>query len=118
MTEPDTTAAAPAFRQRLSSYLEARPRLRRELYFVGGALAVGLILMPILIYLAGSLTLGPYASGGFGSFLGDFFGGLFRGWLPVWGVVLGPYALIMLLRLVRLILKTYLAPTQARSEDA
>ena len=79
MNSPDPT---PNARLRVSAYLERHPRLRRELYFAGGALAIGLFALPVLIYLVGTLTLGDYASGGFGSFLADYFSGLFSGWLP------------------------------------
>jgi hypothetical protein len=103
MSASDSTATAPTLRQRTSAYLQERPRLRRELYFAAGALGAGFIALPLLIYLAGSLTLGNYESGGLGAFLADFFGGLFRGWPPAWGVVLGPYALVLFLRLCRLI---------------
>lgn len=109
MSSPDTIAAPHSFRQRLSAYLHERPRLRRELHFVGGALAVGLVALPLLIYLVGTLTLGAYESGGFGSFLADFFLGLFRGWLPAWGVALGPMALVLFVRAVRFIWRRFLA---------
>jgi len=108
MPATETTAAAPTFRQRTAAYLEQRPRLRRELYIAGGALATGFFALPLLIYLAGTLTLGQYGTGNLGSFLADFFVGLFRGWLPVWGVVLGPYALVLFLRLCRLMLRRVL----------
>ncbi len=110
MNSPDPT---PRARQRVSAYLERRPRLRRELYFALGALGVGLFVLPVLIYLAGSLTLGNYASGGFGSFLADYFSGLFSGWLPVWGVVLGPYAVVLFLRGLRFVWKRFLTPASA-----
>lgn len=110
MPVTETTAAAPTFRQRCAAYLQQHPRLRRELYIGGGSLAVGFLALPLMIYLAGSLTLGQYQTGDLGSFLADFFGGLFRGWLPVWGVVLGPYTLVLFLRLCRLVLRRVLAP--------
>ncbi len=110
MPATETTAPASTFRQRTSAYLQQHPRLRRELYIAGGALATGFFALPLLIYLAGSLTLGRYETGNLGSFLADFFGGLFTGWLPVWGVVLGPYALVLSLRLCRLVLRRVLVP--------
>jgi len=111
MTSSDTTAGPPSFRERVSAYLHEHPRLRRELYFAVGALGAGLIALPLLIFLAGSLTLGAYESGRLGAFLADFYGGLVRGWLPVWGVVLGPYALLLFLRSSRFILRRFLTPT-------
>lgn len=101
MPATESTATAPTVRQRVSAYLQEHPRLRRELYFAGGALVTGFVALPLLIYLAGTLTLGKYETGALGAFLADFFGGLFRGWLPPWGVVLGPYLLVLFLRLAR-----------------
>jgi hypothetical protein len=112
MSHPDTIAASPSFRQRYSAYLHERPRLRRELYLLGGALGVGLTALPLLIYLAGALTLGSYESGGLGSFLADFFLGLFRGWLPAWGVALGPLALVVFVRAARFIWRRFLTPAE------
>ena len=81
------------------AFLNDRPDLRRELLIGGLCLAVGGLVMPVLIYIAGSLTLGPYGSNaGFGTFLGDFYGGLFGSSAPVWAIVLGPYVLFSLLR--------------------
>lgn len=109
MNSPDTTATPNSFRQRLSAYLHERPRLRRELHLAGGALAVGLIALPLLIYVVGTSTLGAYESGGLGSFLADFFLGLFRLWLPAWGVALGPLALVLFFRAIRFIWRRFLA---------
>jgi hypothetical protein len=109
MNSPDAIPTH-SFGQRLSGYLQEHPRLRRELYLLGGSFLVGFIVLPLLIYLAGMLTLGPYASGGLGAFFADFFGGLFRGWAPAWGVALGPYALVLFVRAIRFILRRFLAP--------
>lgn len=112
MSDTDSTTAAPV-RGRVSAYLQERPRLRRELGFAGGAFAAGFIALPLLIYLAGVLTLGNYESGNLGAFLADFFGGLVRGWPPAWGVVLGPYALILFLRLLRFVWRRFLSTQPA-----
>ena len=96
-------------RQRFARSLEERPRLRRELNFLAGAFLVGIILMPLLIYVAGVLTLGPYTSGGLGSFLGDFFLGLLRGVPSNCLIAVGPYAGLMLIRMARLILRRFLS---------
>lgn len=99
MNQPiETTESAP--KRWLSEALRRHPRLRRELWLLGAGLVVGLILMPLLVYTAGVLTLGPYGGGGPGSFLADQYRGLFHGWAPGWGVVLGPYILVQLLRLL------------------
>jgi hypothetical protein len=101
--------AVAAWRQRLADGLEQRPRLRRELYFAGGALLVGLVIVPIMIYVAGAATLGDYASGGFWSFLGDFYVHFFTGSPAAWVVALGPYALVLLLRGTRFVMRRLLA---------
>ena len=90
------------------SFLQRNPRLRRELLIFAWALGAGLIVMPMLIYVVGLLTLGPYASGGWWTLLVDVYKGLFRGWWAAWGVVLGPLALIYLLRGARFLYRRYL----------
>jgi len=79
--------------------------LRRELLILGSALAVGLILMPFLIWLVGNRVLGPYTHGaepGTGPMrlVGDFFAGLAHGSLIFWCVALGPYLLLWFVRLL------------------
>ena len=95
------------------SFLQKHPRLRRELYILGGALATGLIVMPVCVYVVGTLTLGPYASGGWVALFADLFKGLVRGWWVTWGIVLGPYALIAFVRGVRLIYRKFLRPSDS-----
>ena len=80
--------------------LRRHPRLRRELWLLLAGVALGLILMPLAIYIVGVLTLGPYAAGGLGSFIADYYRGLFHGSLANWGVVLGPYLLVQFMRLL------------------
>lgn len=75
-----------------------RPPVRRELLIAGGALLVGLIVLPLMIYAAGQLTLGPYHNGGFGTLLKDFYQGLLQGSLAHWMVVLGPYLFLSAFR--------------------
>ncbi len=93
-----------------TSFRAKHPRLRRELWIAGGALLTGLIVLPLLIYMAGQLTLGPYASGSgsLGAFIGDYYSGLVHGSGAVWWVVLGPYLFLALLRGVLLISRRYL----------
>lgn len=61
-------------------------------------LAVGLFVVPLLIYAVGSGVLGPYANGSAFALLVDFFAGLRSGSLVYWSVVIGPYVFVMLLR--------------------
>jgi hypothetical protein len=74
----------------------------RELLTLALCLAVGLLLMPPLIWLVGSLELGPYANGGLGGLLRDYYLALAQGSLAQWLVALGPYAAVWLLRGLRI----------------
>jgi hypothetical protein len=80
-------------------------RTRREMVLFGGALALGLLVIPLLIWIVGHRSLGPYSRGddphGLGplALYGDYFAGLARGWLGYWVVALGPAALLLLARL-------------------
>jgi hypothetical protein len=76
----------------------------RELLLLAAALLCGLIIMPLLIWVAGNRVLGPYTHGqnlhaGPLALLGDFFVGLAHGSAIFWVVALGPLALLVLLRL-------------------
>lgn len=81
------------------------PRLRRELLLFGGALAFGLAVIPLLIWIAGHWTLGPYTHGdtgpGYGplTLFADYFSGLFRGSPGYWVVAVGPMLLLAAARL-------------------
>lgn len=80
-------------------------RLRRELLLFGGALAFGLLIVPLLTWVAGRATLGPYTHGdsgpGYGplSLFADFFAGLARGSPGFWAVAVGPALLLASARL-------------------
>jgi hypothetical protein len=81
----------------------AQPRLNFEAITVGAALLVGLLVMPALIFVAGSFTLQPYDGGLFALYY-DFFKGLFAPQASFWCVVAGPFVFLTLLRVFRLIL--------------
>jgi len=78
---------------------------RREAVLFGGALALGLLVIPLFIWIVGHRTLGPYTHGdlprGLGplALYGDYFSGLAHGWLGYWVVALGPAVLLLLARL-------------------
>lgn len=80
-------------------------RTRREVALFGGALALGLLVIPLLIWVIGHRTLGPYTHGdnpqGFGplTLYGDYFSGLAHGWLGYWAVAVGPAVLLLAMRL-------------------
>ena len=75
----------------------------RELILIGGALLLGVILVPLAIWLVGNRILGPYTHGtnlhaGPMALLGDFFEGLSHGWVSYWIVALGPLVIILFAR--------------------
>ena len=78
----------------------SRPRVIRELLIGGSAILVGLIVAPLVIYMMGRAALGPYAHGGAGRLLADYFAGLGHGAPVFWVVALGPYVMTLLVRLV------------------
>jgi len=81
----------------------ALSRTQRELTVAGAALALGLLLMPFLIWLAGNRFLGPYTHGdnpraGPWALFADYVVGLAHGSAVFWVVALGPLALLVLIR--------------------
>ncbi|HET9107840.1 MAG TPA: hypothetical protein VFN79_11695 [Steroidobacteraceae bacterium] len=85
--------------------LTAQIRARREIGIYAGALALGLLVIPLLIWLVGHRTLGPYTHGDNPQGLGpltlyaDYFSGLAHGWLGYWAVAVGPALLLVVARL-------------------
>jgi hypothetical protein len=82
----------------------------REVLIFGTALVIGLVVVPLLIWVVGSRALGPYIHGtdthaGPMALLGDFFTGLAHGWVSYWLVALGPAVMIIFVRLVYALLR-------------
>jgi hypothetical protein len=77
--------------------------IKFELTTFALALAVGLVVLPICIWIAGRVTLGGYANGGPFALYGDYFVGLAKGGLSYWIALLGPYAFLVLGRLMRVV---------------
>ena len=71
----------------------------RELRYFGLIAGFGLLVLPFLVYLAGVLTLGPY-DGGLLAFLGSLYGAFFSLQPGAWSLLLGPYLLFWILRLL------------------
>ena len=95
--------------------------LRRELLIFGIALACGLILIPLLIWVVGNRILGPYvhtqdptAGTGPMRLLADFFDGLTHGSIIFWCVVAGPYILLTLARALYIYLRSPPAASPSR----
>jgi hypothetical protein len=74
---------------------------RRELAIALAGLLLGALVMPLLVWAAGMLALGPYGNGGLGALFADFFRGLATGSSACWIVLAGPYLVISLVRLLR-----------------
>ncbi len=96
MTESNKSPAPDA-----DSLPATHPRWRKELILTGVCVGFGLIVLPALIYLVGVQLLGAYGGGPhIGSFYGDFFRNLIVGNGRTWFLVVGPYLLLLLLRLI------------------
>lgn len=79
------------------------PRSRsfgRELVVILIALVCGVVILPPIVFLVGSRTLGAYAGGDIRGFMENFFKGLAQGGPSFWAVALGPYVLTVLLRVL------------------
>src|SRR5256885_2341464 len=96
---PEGTAPLERLAHLRDSY-GALPRAQRELVIFGLALLCGLIVMPFLIWFAGSRVLGPYTHGqnahaGPFALAADFFLGLVHGSAVFWAVALGPAGVLV-----------------------
>ncbi len=78
-------------------YLGA-PDLWRELLSAAVCLAVGLLVMPCLIFACGRLALGPYAHGNLFALWRAYLQGLAAGSEVSWFILLGPYLLLWVVR--------------------
>jgi hypothetical protein len=96
--------------QRLADYYLSARGLRRELLAAAICLIVGVLVMPCLIFACGRLILGPYAHGNLFALWRDFLRGLGAGSQVCWFILLGPYALLWLLRAARELLHNRTAP--------
>ena len=72
-----------------------------ESAIVAASLVLGVGLMPVLIFYAGVASLGRYEGASLHALYGSLFAGLEEGSIASWVVVLGPYALYLLLRALR-----------------
>jgi hypothetical protein len=72
----------------------------REMLWAAAALALGFGLMPLLIFAAGSVTLGRYEGAAPQHLYGSIYSGLVSGGVASWVVVLGPYGLYLLFRAI------------------
>lgn len=76
-----------------------RSTLARELVWLAALLFVGIVLLPVAIWLVGGVVFGDYEGGAFMDFLGAIAGRLRTGDRAAWFLVLSPYLAIGALRL-------------------
>ena len=74
--------------------------VRREAVWLGVAVAVGLLVLPPVVYATGVKTLGAYAHGGLGAFLGDYYAALINLRSAAWILATGPIAALLVWRLL------------------
>ena len=74
-------------------------RVLREAALLTGLVFIGLVVLPLGIYLVGQAVFGEYGDGGFGSFYGELHRYLRDGEPVVWFLLLSPYLLWQLMRL-------------------
>ncbi len=109
--------------ERLARTTDAEPnnqRLRFELILASVWLAVGLFLVPAMIFWVGITLLGPYGDGagaGMGSFYADFFGDLATGNVRAWLIALGPLIVLSLIRAIFLIGRRASAPAEPPPDE-
>jgi len=77
-----------------------RQRATKEVALLVGLLFLGLIGVPIIIYLVGQTVFGPYRGVGFADFFGTLGGKIREGDTVAWFLVLSPYLSWQCLRLV------------------
>jgi hypothetical protein len=106
-TEPPADAPLPPREQlmQLRDSYGTLPHALRLLIIYGAALLFGVLVVPLLLWVAGNRILGPYTHGqdlhaGPLALLGDFLVGLGHGSAVFWAVALGPAVFLLLLRLL------------------
>jgi hypothetical protein len=94
-------ARKPASKKKPARRAPAKGSVRHELLLALGWLAFGAFALPVLIYLSGITFLGRYDGASLGRTFGAVLLGLGTPSPASWTVVLGPYGLILLLRVLR-----------------
>ena len=87
--------------------------VRREFLWLLIALPVGVLLLPPLIWLVGSHVFGAYAAGNTRDLVDHFFRGLGHGQQAFWIVALGPYAVVLSVRLTVAAVRAVNRPEEA-----
>ena len=90
---------------RARAYYFSLPPFQFEAMTLGLALAVGLLVLPALIFIPGYYVLKPYANGGVFALYFDYFKGLIELRPSCWIALAGPFVFLSLFRICRLILR-------------
>ncbi len=77
-----------------------RQRITIELGLFFGLLFVGLILVPVAVYLVGGAVFGEYAGNGYSEFFNNLSAKVRNGDRVAWFLIFSPYLTILVLRLV------------------
>ncbi len=85
-------------------------RLRKELILFGVLFLIGLLVLPVVIFVVGKAVFSNYGGGGLADFVGGVLRRVFTGEAAALLLVLSPYLLWQVLRLSLLALRW---PTQA-----
>ena len=77
-----------------------RKLITRELGLLVGLLFVGMVLLPVAVYVVGQAIFGEYGGSGYGQFFADLSGRVRAGDAAAWFLVLSPYLGWQTLRLI------------------
>jgi len=90
---------------RARGYYFSLSRPKFEALTLAIAMLVGLVIMPVLIFIVGSYALKSYAHGGLFSLFVDFYKGLVDLRPSCWIVLIGPFVFLTLFRICRHVLR-------------
>lgn len=79
-----------------------RKAITRELGLLLALLFVGMVLLPVAVYVVGQAIFGEYGGGSYGRFFGDLSGRIRAGDAAAWFLILSPYLGWQTLRLIAL----------------
>lgn len=79
-----------------------RKAITRELGLLLGLLFVGMVLLPVAVYVVGQAIFGEYGGGGYAHFFANLSGRIRAGDAGAWFLVLSPYLGWQTLRLIAL----------------
>ncbi len=98
---PDSFTIHAMLLERIFERLGLNSPWSRELGLALLWLAVGAALLPVLIFYVGASVLGRYEGASVGHLYGSLFTGLDQASIASWSVLLGPYGLYLLFKLLR-----------------